>query len=105
MHDGKHRVAQKHPWPGISHNFPHPFTHIFFIAMNLAFCANRFIFPKNAFVNTYNCILKQFITIIAKISLRMVMALAVKADHTLNRDLFSFNAGSHSKIKGIFIQQ
>jgi hypothetical protein len=97
MHDSKQGMVKEHPRPGITHYESHPFTHIFFITMHLAFRAHRLIFPENAFFKPFQSIIQQFIAVIAKISLRMVIMPAIKTDHAMNGDLLSFYAVFHIK--------
>jgi len=51
MHDSQHGMAEKHPWPRITHDLPHLVAHILFIAMHFAFCTYRLIVPENTFVD------------------------------------------------------
>jgi len=83
MQESQHRMMIQHARPRVLHDFPNPFAHGCFITMDRTPRTGRFVFPKRAFLNSFQCICLKGPTNGTDFFLRFMQISTIDPDHRL----------------------
>jgi hypothetical protein len=89
MHQGHHRVSEKHPRAGVAHDGADAMPHRGIEAVDRASRARRLVGQEFARVQASERIVQHVSTIYADFSARAVYVPTVDLDHALDRALFA----------------
>ena len=85
-------MAKDHARAGIAHDLDDFLTHFFFITVDRAISANRFVFSEFTLIQTLMGVVKKLLTILAEFVLGLMFILAMELNQNGNRIFFSLDS-------------
>ena len=71
-------MTEEYARAGIAHDLDDFLTHFFFITVDRAISANRFVFSEFTMIQTLMGVMKKFLTILAEFALGLMFILAME---------------------------